>query len=161
MTGERKAFSARIVCTEKFYAMSTAAQLLYFIYGMYGKSKGILIGARSIARACVDSIEPLYELEANGYLKPLDDGCYLIVDWYENNGIGDTAKKRLSYEYRKFRSEIIERDGGKCQLCGATENLEVHHIKSFAEFPELRLEPSNAVTWCKRCHRRYHGLEKK
>ena len=35
-----------------------------------------------------------------------------------------------------------------CAVCGGTKKLEVHHIKSFCEFPELELEPTNLITLC-------------
>lgn len=36
----------------------------------------------------------------------------------------------------------------QCALCGNRKNLEVHHIESFHERPELELEPSNLITLC-------------
>lgn len=52
---------------------------------------------------------------------------------------------------------VISRDGGKCQRCGATEGLHAHHIKPFAEFPELRWELSNGLTVCGPCHWAIHN----
>lgn len=43
-----------------------------------------------------------------------------------------------------------------CLVCGATKDLNVHHVKPFHLFPELELEPSNLVTLCEspshNCH---------
>lgn len=33
-----------------------------------------------------------------------------------------------------------------------SEKLTAHHIKSFAEFAELRFEVSNGITYCKEFH---------
>ena len=33
-----------------------------------------------------------------------------------------------SDEWRDISTEIMERDGFRCRLCGSTENLTVHHI---------------------------------
>ncbi len=57
--------------------------------------------------------------------------------------------------YRSWRLEILKRDDFKCQECGMEQNkarLEIHHISSFRDFPELRMESSNVVTLCRECH---------
>lgn len=60
--------------------------------------------------------------------------------------------------YKRFRKEIIKRDGGYCQRCKNllgminTKNLEVHHIKPRVHYPELVYEKSNVITVCKQCN---------
>ncbi|MDG4850525.1 HNH endonuclease [Peribacillus frigoritolerans] len=62
--------------------------------------------------------------------------------------------------FRKLRKQILSRDGFQCQRCikfnrhdhTTMENLEVHHIKSFRDFPELAYEPSNLITVCRYCN---------
>lgn len=36
-----------------------------------------------------------------------------------------------------------------CAACGTLEFVEVHHVKSFHEHPELELEPSNLISLCR------------
>ena len=56
-------------------------------------------------------------------------------------------------EYKKWRSDVFQRDNWTCQTCGLRGvRLEVHHIKRWCEFPELRFEVSNGVTLCFDCH---------
>jgi len=56
-------------------------------------------------------------------------------------------------EYRKWRSDVFQRDNWTCQTCEKRGCfLEAHHIKGWAEFPELRFEISNGVTLCRDCH---------
>jgi len=31
--------------------------------------------------------------------------------------------------YARLRGEILERDGWRCQKCGCSKNLDVHHIR--------------------------------
>jgi hypothetical protein len=70
---------------------------------------------------------------------------------------GYSAKEfRNSPEYRAFKKEVLERDGYKCKVCGSTENLHVHHFKSYRKYPELRADVSNGVTLCANCHRMVH-----
>ena len=40
-------------------------------------------------------------------------------------------------------------------MCGDNKGgkLNAHHIKSFADYPELRFEVSNGITYCEDCHK--------
>lgn len=62
---------------------------------------------------------------------------------------------RTSQEYLKWRKAVYERDNYTCVLCGA-KGVQLHadHIKSFAEFPELRTVLANGRTLCVPCHRK-------
>jgi hypothetical protein len=52
-----------------------------------------------------------------------------------------------------LREAIVQRDGGKCQVCGATTDLQVHHV----DHDRSRSVPSNLLTVCSSCHLGYHG----
>jgi hypothetical protein len=70
-----------------------------------------------------------------------------------------------SSEYKKWRLSVFERDMWRCQVCGQVGGyLTAHHIKSFAFYPELRLDPNNGITLCEECHKmtdNYKGRAKK
>ena len=72
------------------------------------------------------------------------------------NWKGGTSPERqrvyASSEWRRLRREVRRRDGELCLECGADDVLHLHHIKSWATHPELRLDPSNVVLLCRRCH---------
>lgn len=56
-------------------------------------------------------------------------------------------------EYKQFRAAVVERDNWTCQDCGKRGGrLGVHHIKSWAEHPDLRYDVSNGTTLCRPCH---------
>jgi 5-methylcytosine-specific restriction endonuclease McrA len=56
-------------------------------------------------------------------------------------------------DYKQWRSNVLERDNYTCQNCGVRGiPLEVHHIKSFAKYPDLRTDIENGVALCKPCH---------
>jgi len=65
----------------------------------------------------------------------------------------ERSRIMMSKQYKLWRMKCILRDGFQCQVCLATGNqLEVHHIKSYSKYPELRLEVSNGITLCPVCH---------
>ena len=71
---------------------------------------------------------------------------------------GVTVKNRgmrHSEEYRLWRRSVFERDGFKCQICGDDKggNLNAHHIKEWANYPESRFSLDNGKTLCDLCHK--------
>ncbi|MBW1931458.1 MAG: HNH endonuclease [Deltaproteobacteria bacterium] len=82
----------------------------------------------------------------------------------ENNpnwkgGIYGTERHREMgrVEYINWRIAIFERDGYKCQICSQVGgDLNAHHIKSWKDFPELRLDVDNGITLCVECHKKVH-----
>ena len=77
-------------------------------------------------------------------------------EYYEKNK--EQLKILTSARWRKLRLRIIQRDGAICQRCFYKynfingEELQVHHIKSRKDFPELTYEPNNLLTICKKCN---------
>lgn len=65
---------------------------------------------------------------------------------------------RRTIEYKQWRLAVFERDGYTCKKCGDNTggNLRAHHIKSFAEFPDMRFVVSNGITLCHDCHELEH-----
>jgi 5-methylcytosine-specific restriction endonuclease McrA len=63
---------------------------------------------------------------------------------------------RVSYEYRKWRNEVVARDNHTCQNCGSKEKLHVHHIYRYADYEDLRADIDNGITLCQRCHHEAH-----
>jgi hypothetical protein len=65
---------------------------------------------------------------------------------------------RESVELRLWREAVFARDAWTCQHCGDNKggNLNAHHIKQFAHFPELRTAIENGITLCKSCHIKVH-----
>lgn len=71
---------------------------------------------------------------------------------------GATPERQALYastEWREVARAVKRRDGG-CVDCGSAAELHVHHVLSFAEYPELRLEPTNLQTLCRSCHYEKH-----
>lgn len=74
------------------------------------------------------------------------------------------AKRNYSINLIRQQSDwselVLIRDNRICQKCGATENLEAHHIWPQSWFPHLRYIVKNGIALCKPCHViAYHAYE--
>lgn len=73
-----------------------------------------------------------------------------VTTWYR--------KIRASKALLEWRKLVFKRDNWTCQKCGRRSDksfhlqIEAHHIKPFAVFPELRFVVDNGLTLCKECH---------
>ncbi len=69
---------------------------------------------------------------------------------------GNTNRLRLDTDtYRQLHRQVLERDGWRCQFCGALSNLEVHH-KRFRSHSGPDSE-ENLITLCSACHANVHN----
>lgn len=63
--------------------------------------------------------------------------------------------------WKAVRREVIDRDEGTCCRCGVkpsgTKALHLHHVESWEAAPERRLDPTNLVTMCRKCHEWTHS----
>lgn len=65
-------------------------------------------------------------------------------------------------KWREKRQHIIDRDGGRCVICGSTDELIVHHKQYHLAETGEKYVPWNypdkyLVTLCKDCHQRGHA----
>lgn len=87
----------------------------------------------------------------------LFDNCYCQVE--RRNKIL-TSDRRNYPEYIKWRTSVFERDDYTCQNCKQIGGeLNAHHILSYKDYPEQRIEINNGVTLCKSCHKKEHSNE--
>lgn len=63
---------------------------------------------------------------------------------------------RRSPEYAAWRNAVCKRDNWVCVKCGTRTSRfnppHAHHLNSYADYPEQRLDINNGVTLCSRCH---------
>ena len=57
----------------------------------------------------------------------------------------------------EIRILALNRDSYKCQKCGATEDLDVHHIEGVMQEPMLANDLDNTMTVCHSCHVDIHA----
>lgn len=128
--------------------------------GMFGKIRKYPVltdNEKFEALACVSIIaDPKQSIVSKMACASILD--YYLHDWREVVGkevLGNVVE-RDSTEVSKWRKRVLERDGNQCTKCGSKENLEVHHIAHWAEYPELRLIEENGETLCNECHAKEH-----
>lgn len=80
-----------------------------------------------------------------------------VTHWNWKGGISEENNKiRNSAEMHQWRRSVFNRDGYKCTHCLSTKNLQAHHVKPFADYPDLRFDIKNGMTLCKKCHTEEH-----
>ena len=57
------------------------------------------------------------------------------------------------HAYEGLRQQVLRRDGWRCQSCGTTSKLEVHH----QQFRAGDDSEENLITLCSTCHASVHG----
>jgi 5-methylcytosine-specific restriction endonuclease McrA len=66
------------------------------------------------------------------------------------------GRLRLNPEsYQRVWAKVLTRDGWRCQICGSSSNLQVHHITRRSSLGND--EEENLITLCVNCHRAAHG----
>lgn len=75
------------------------------------------------------------------------------VPWnYKGGTQAEYRKFKGTIEYKEWRKFIFERDNYECQFCHKKGYIEPHHIRCVSKYPNLKLEKSNGITLCRKCH---------
>jgi len=71
----------------------------------------------------------------------------------EGEYIRPKSKRARDKFRREMQGKVFERDDYTCQICGERGgDLQVDHIQSWADYPELRFKMDNCRTVCMSCH---------
>lgn len=74
---------------------------------------------------------------------------------WRGGSLPEGQRPRKTPRYKAWRAAVYDRDDFTCQDCGRRGGrLHAHHIKAWAEFPELRFEVENGQTLCVECHKK-------
>jgi 5-methylcytosine-specific restriction endonuclease McrA len=79
----------------------------------------------------------------------------------------ENNRMRHLMAYRLWKEASLERANHQCQdcgvkhhtpceCCGTSITLHVHHLHSFARYPEIRFDPENSEVLCPKCHHSRH-----
>jgi len=110
-----------------------------------------------------------FTLEHRQNMSAARKGRFMGVDsptWKGGKTV-EMLRERAGMPYRVWRTSAIALRGNKCQQCGTQDGsvceccgtrvkLHVHHIHSFAKYPEQRFDPQNSEVLCPRCHYSRH-----
>ena len=64
--------------------------------------------------------------------------------------------KLSSEEYNLLRKKVLDRDGWRCQVCGSSTDLHVHHLVRRSRLGDDAFD--NLITLCATCHLREHHV---
>lgn len=80
--------------------------------------------------------------------------------WNWKGGItGERYRTMQSKKYKDWRSEVFKRDDYTCKKCGQVGyEIRAHHIHNYSDYPKLRFDVDNGITFCEVCHRDFHGI---
>ena len=57
-------------------------------------------------------------------------------------------------EYNLLRKKVLDRDGWRCQVCGSSTDLHVHHLVRRSRLGDDAFD--NLITLCATCHQDEH-----
>lgn len=117
-----------------------------------------------ICKTCGELFERVPSKATNGRGQYCSKVCHGLSVRGENSPHWKDLKRvvqweRCQAEYKEWRKAVYARDDWTCHECGKRGGkLHVHHVFSFADFPEHRLEVWNGVTLCYDCHAAIHPI---
>lgn len=77
--------------------------------------------------------------------------------WNPNLTNEERIQKRKFKEYYLWRDTVFKRDKYTCQYCNKYGGkLNAHHLDSYNEFIDTRLDIDNGITLCEECHKNFH-----
>ena len=77
--------------------------------------------------------------------------------WWKGGITNENELIRKHKEFKLWRKLVFERDNYICQKSGIIGGtLHPHHIKNFAQYPELRFAIDNGITLSEKAHKEFH-----
>lgn len=109
---------------------------------------------------CIEAVAVMLSKETNKYQKIAAREILFIYfgkkDTYRLIESGAVVTNRNDELVIRWRNRCLKRDSFKCQLCGSTKQLNVHHISYWSADPVNRINPDNGITLCQKCHAKQH-----
>lgn len=106
---------------------------------------------------------PSYKLKQSLSKRGDKNGMYGVKkdkhpQWNPNRTHDQRVKERKTYEVIQWRRSVFERDKYTCKSCNYNKGgiLVAHHLYSYHEYEDLRVDISNGITLCEDCHKDFH-----
>lgn len=61
--------------------------------------------------------------------------------------------------WKKRRKQVLEYKGRKCEICGATQNLQIHHLRYIVGKYAWEYKMKDFIVLCSGCHEKIHGID--
>ena len=85
----------------------------------------------------------------------------LLTDAFRETLLNETSElypfSRNDYRVREWKAQVLLR--GVCEICGANESLEAHHIIRWSDYPQGRIDIENGACLCTDCHAKQHEAD--
>jgi hypothetical protein len=117
-----------------------------------------------IQKEQIDQIFKRYEQVIKQYDPDYDKSDLELVEEIEraisqgNYRVEDSwGRRKIRIGQNVWREKVLERYGWECAICSLPikELLDAAHIKSWAEYPDYRLDPNNGIALCVLHHRAF------
>ena len=76
----------------------------------------------------------------------------------QENAVGTYNEQLKDPRWKAFRQFVFAVRGCKCEVCGYTKNLQVHHPKYIKGRAAWEYTCNEVVVLCDKCHKKVHGL---
>ncbi len=101
---ERRMISKKVVCTDRFLALTEKAQLLYYYLVLEADDDGFVGNPRAVFCLCGANKRSLALLIEKGYVEYFDSGVLAITHWKMQNRI--EARKYTPTIYREELTKL-------------------------------------------------------
>ncbi len=101
--------------------------------------------ARFCSRKCVGAWNSVYRVGENHH------------NWDSSIPEEQRYVDRNYQEYKQYIKDVMKRDNYTCQICGTTENVEVHHMYSYTSYPEYATNVDFGLVMCEKDHKAFHA----
>ena len=71
----------------------------------------------------------------------------------------DYNSQLKSKEWKIFRKEVFKIKGKKCEICGSTKHLNIHHPFYTKGKLAWQYNPSDMMVLCRYCHKEIHNIK--
>lgn len=99
-------------------------------------------------------LDPIKRDNAKPGLKKVDE-----VKNIPNKRFMPYQKQLLDPRWLKFRDIVLKQKGRKCQDCGSTKLLNIHHLDYKKDCYAWEYSIEDVVVVCKDCHKKRHGID--